>query len=126
MDEFGGNVYDKQWIKTLTDPEADPRFGTQFKRGFQIDQRPFKMKQKAEKRKAKRDKKPKYKKGKKGMMAFNEAGEAEENTGIPSQILHYNNDDDRYFDDYDLFSEGDDDSDYDDEMSSDYDDDDFD
>ena len=41
----------------MTNPEADPRFGPVKQKGFQIDPKPFKMKQKAEKRKQKLAKK---------------------------------------------------------------------
>lgn len=53
--EFG--VVDKKaakWTKKAqVDPEYDPRFGTGYKRGFQIDPKPFQMQQKADKKKAK-------------------------------------------------------------------------
>ena len=75
LEEFGQNPFDKKWAKALTDPEADPRFGGGFKKGFQIDQKPFKMKAKAEKRKAKRDRKAAKMKG----LKFNEAEEDDEN-----------------------------------------------
>lgn len=104
LDEFGMNPFDKRWAKALTDPEADPRFGAGYKKGFQIDPTPFKMKQKAEKRKAKMRKQPKSKKGKDPFLKFNETeisfdqnAAATENS-IPT---HYHDDyyRDRYYDD---------------------------
>ena len=44
-------------LRAETDPEADPRFGTGFQKGWQIDPTPFRMKARAEKRKAKMAKK---------------------------------------------------------------------
>ena len=41
----------------MTDPEADPRFGKGFKKGFQIDPKPFKTQRKVEKQKRKKEKK---------------------------------------------------------------------
>ena len=68
--EFGQPYSPKAWAKAMTNPEADPRFGPVKQKGFQIDPRPFKMKQKAEKRKAKLAKKQKYGKG--STLKFNE------------------------------------------------------
>ena len=51
--QFSSPYQAKQWQRAMIDPEADPRFGPIDKRGFQIDQTPFKQQAKAEKRRQK-------------------------------------------------------------------------
>ena len=72
----------KDMMKAIYNPEYDPRLGPVKKRGFQIDPQPFKMKQKAAKRKAKLErKKQKYGGGMSYSFNNNEASSHE--NGIP-------------------------------------------
>ena len=70
MSMFGANPMD---------PESDPRFGPVAKKGFQIDPTPFKMAEKAEKRKYKMKHKSEKQKIKQQKYVFNDLDE----NGIP-------------------------------------------